>query len=82
MLRTALEGEVGIDAESWKRGWDVGLVYEGRGEITLGVGWGSTRLAIEGDALARLTTWDGARGEPRGPVPYGSRVTMDSLMGS
>lgn len=54
----------------------------GSGETTFVVGWGSTRLAIEGDALARLITWVGARGDPRGPVPYGSRVAMDSLMGS
>lgn len=84
VLRMLFDGEGGTDTTSWKRACDVVAVYDcdGLGEIMEGVG--STRLAIEGDALARLTAWVvvGARGEPSGPVPYGSRAAIVSRTGS
>ena len=71
VLRMLFDGEGGTDTTSWKRACDAVAVYDcdGLGEIMAGVG--STRLAIEGDALARLTAWlvVGARGEASGPVP-------------
>ncbi len=56
-------------------------MWDGIGETMEG-GAGSTKLAIEGDALARFATCEGARGEPSGPVPYGSLDTMVSRTGS
>jgi len=57
-LRTGCEGEGGIDVDSWNRDCVVVLWYEvcdAAGEIMLLAGGGSTKLAIDGDALARLT---------------------------
>lgn len=67
VARTGLAGEAGTDDGSWKRGCEVVVVNDcvGLGEM-MEVG-GSTRLAIDGDALALLGAWAGARGEPSGP---------------
>ena len=71
-LRMALDGEGGSEPDSCMRGCAELLLPKvgggAVGDLMTATG-GSTRLAIEGEALARLVICEGARGEPSGPVP-------------
>ena len=73
-LRTLFDGEGGSEPDSWKRVCEVLPLLVALkagcagGERKEEIG-GSTRLAMDGDALARLGICDGPRGEAKGPVP-------------